>query len=89
MFKVVGKGDQSSDDFAFQSPSREQVSSGDTDETSTVSSQASCHSIPENEISIWSDEVQVQQEKRKVLNDTVQTLTDGQTSPILSTLNTT
>lgn len=89
MFKVVGKGDQSSDNFAFQSPSREQVSSGYTDETSTVSSQASCHSIPENEISIWSDEVQVQQEKRKVLNDTVQTLTDGQTSPILSTLNTT
>ena len=61
----------------------------DTDEASTVSSQASCHSVPENEISIWSDEVQVQQEKRKVLNDTVQTLTDGQTSPILSTLNTT
>ena len=89
MFKVVGKGDQSSDDVFFQSPSSEQVSSGDTDEASTVSSQASCHSIPENEISIWSDEVQVQQEKRKVLNDTVQTLTDGQTRPILSTLNTT
>ena len=65
------------------------MSSGDTDEASTVSSQASCHSVPENEISIWSDEVQVQQEKHKVLNDTVQTLTDGQTSPILSTLNTT
>ena len=65
------------------------MSSGDTDEASTVSSQAPCHSVPENEISIWSDEVQVQQEKRKVLNDTVQTLTDGQTSPILSTLNTT
>ena len=87
-FKVVGKGDQSSDDV-FQSPSSDQVSSGDTDEASTVSSQASCHSVPENEISVWSDEVQVQQEKRKVLNDTVQTLTDGQTSPILSTLNTT
>ena len=40
-------------------------------------------------MSIWSDEVQIQQEKRKVLNDTVQTLTDGQISPILSTLNTT
>ena len=65
------------------------MSSGDTDEASTVSSRASCHSVPENEISIWSDEEQVQQEKRKVLNDTVQTLTDGQTSPILSTLNTT
>ena len=67
------------------------MSSGDTDAVSTVSSQASCHSIPENEIStgIWSDAVQVQQEKRKVLNDTVQTLTDGQTSPILSTLKTT
>ena len=65
------------------------MSSGDTDEASTVFSQASCHSVPENEISTWSDEVQVQQEKHKVLNDTVQTLTDGQTSPILSTLNTT
>ena len=65
------------------------MSSGDTDEASTVSSQASCHSVPENEISIWSDKLQVQQEKHKVLNDTVQTLTDGQTSPILSTLNTT
>ena len=65
------------------------MSSGDTDEASTVSLQASCNSVPENEISIWSDEVQVQQEKRKVLNDTFQTLTDGQTSPILSTLNTT
>ena len=64
------------------------MSSGDADEASTVSSQASCHSVPENEISIWSDEEQVQQEKRKVLNDTVQTLTDAQTSPILSTLNT-
>ena len=65
------------------------MSSGDTDEALTVSSQASYHSVPENEISIWSDEVQVQQEKRKVLNDTVQTLTDAQTSPILSTQNTT
>ena len=63
-FKVVGKGDQSSDDVVFQSPSSEQVSSGDTDEASTVSSQASCHSVPENEISVWSDKVQVQQEKR-------------------------
>ena len=44
--KVVGKGDQSSDDVVFQSPSSEQVSSGDTDEASTVSLQASCHSIP-------------------------------------------
>ena len=65
------------------------MSIGDTDEASTVSSQASCHSVPEDEISIWSDEVQVQQEKRKELNDTVQTLTDGQASPVLSTLNTT
>lgn len=48
-----------------------------------------CHSVPENEISIWSDELQVQQEKLKVLNDTVQTLADGQASPILYTLNTT
>ena len=65
------------------------MSSGDPDEASIVSSQVSCHSVPEYEISIWSEEVQVQQEKRKVLNDTVQTLTHGQTSPILSTLNTT
>ena len=45
-------------------------------------------SIPEEEISIWSDEVEEQQQRRQVLNNTISSLSGGRISPILSTLNT-
>lgn len=45
-------------------------------------------SVTENEISIWTDEMEQQQEKRQTLNAAISSLTSGRTSPILSTLNT-
>ena len=57
-------------------------------ETDTVSPQSSQGTLPENEISIWLDEKEEQHAKRQTLNDTVNTLTDGRVSPLLSTLNT-
>lgn len=45
-------------------------------------------SVSENEISIWTDEMEQQQEKRQTLNAAISSLTSGRTSPILSTLNT-
>jgi len=52
------------------------------------SSQSSQQSIPEEKISIWSDEVEEQQQRRELLNNIVSSLTGGRISPILSTLNT-
>ena len=57
-------------------------------ETDTMSSQSSQSTLPEKEISIWLDEKEEQHTKRQTLNDTVNTLTDGLVSPLLSTLNT-
>ena len=52
------------------------------------SSLSSQQSILEEEISIWSDEVEEQQQKRQLLNNIVRSLSRGRISPILSTLNT-
>ena len=60
----------------------------ETDTDETASSQSSQRSVPENEISIWTDEMEQQQEKRQTLNAAISSLTSGHTSPILSTLNT-
>ena len=66
----------------------EQMLPDSNEETATTSSQSSQQSIPEQEISIWSDEMEEQQEKRQTLNTAITSLTGGRTSPILSTLNT-
>ncbi|KAK3718610.1 hypothetical protein QZH41_004590 [Actinostola sp. cb2023] len=42
-----------------------------SDESHTISSQSSQSTLPEHEISIWSDEIEVQQQKRQTLNDDV------------------
>lgn len=57
----------------------------DADET--LLSQASQISDPEQEVRIWCDEKEIQNEKRRAPNDTLGNLTSGRFSPILSTLN--
>ena len=61
--------------------------SEEADETRTISSQSSQSSVPEHEVSVWSDEIEEQQLKRQTLNATLSTLTSRRTSPLLSTLN--
>ena len=62
--------------------------SDDAEERCTTSSQSSQQSVPEAEISIWSDEIEEQQNKRQLLNNAIDSLSGGRVSPILSTLNT-
>ena len=50
-------------------------------------SQASQISVPEEEVSIWCDEKEIQNERRQALNDAPGNLTSGRFSPILSVLN--
>ena len=50
-------------------------------------SQASQISVPGEEVSIWCDEKEIQNERRQALNDALGNLTSGRFSPILSTLN--
>ena len=57
----------------------------DADET--LLSQASQISVPEEEVSIWYDEKEIQNERRQALNDAPGNLTSGRFSPILSVLN--
>ena len=57
------------------------------DDTQTVSSQSS-QSSNEQEVSIWVDEIEDQQQKRKSLNEAVGSITSGRYSSLLSTLNT-
>ena len=57
------------------------------DTTTTASSQSSQNSIPEEEC-VWVDEIEEQQKKRQILNDTLENLAGGRVSPIRSTLNT-
>ena len=49
------------------------------------SSQSTCSTVPEREISIWLDEKEA---KRQTLDDSLNNLTDGRVSPLQSTLNT-
>ena len=53
--------------------------------TSSQSSQSS--SVPEQEVSVWVDEIELQQQKRTTLNEAIHKLSDGRISPVLSTLN--
>ena len=61
------------------------------EELETVSSQSysSQSSIPEEEISIWIDEMEEQNSKRQKLNEAVHSILGGRYSPVMSTLNTT
>ena len=67
------------------STDNEQQQSSSQDEIFSSSSQ---DSIPENEISLWSDEIEEQGGKRETLNSAIASLTNGRISPIMSTLNT-
>ena len=59
----------------------------DEDADETPLSQASQISVPEEEVSIWCDEKEIQNERRQALNDAPGNLTSGRFSPILSVLN--
>ena len=59
----------------------------DADETMTLSSNASQSTEPEEEVSIWCDERELQNERRQTLSDTLANLTGGRFSPVRSTLN--
>ena len=63
----------------------EATMSEDVDET--LLSQASQISDPEEEVGIWCDEKEIQNERRQALNDALGNLTSGRFSPILSNLN--
>ena len=60
-------------------------------EYQTVSSQSNSSqaSIPEEEISIWIDEMEEQNNKRQKLNEAIGNISGGWHSPVMSTLNTT
>ena len=57
------------------------------DDTQTMSSQSS-QSYNEQEVSIWVDEMEDQQQKKKSLNEALGSISSGRFSPVLSTLNT-
>ena len=59
--------------------------SEDADETLLL--QASQIIDPEEEVDIWCDEKEIQNERRHALNDALGNLTSGRFSPILSNLN--
>ena len=61
-------------------------SSEPSDDTRTTSSQSS-QSTNEQDVSIWVDEIEDQQQKRKSLNKPVNSIASGRYSPLLSTLN--
>ena len=54
-----------------------------------LQSHSSQASIPEEEISIWVDEMEEQDSKRQKLNKAVHSISGGRYSPVMSTLNTT
>lgn len=60
---------------------------GTIDHSQFLSSICSQNSEPEEEVSIWCDEKELQNEGRQKLNDALGNLTGGRFSPILSTLN--
>ena len=64
-------------------------STGEGSETISLQSHWSQASIPEEEISIWVDEMEEQNSKRQKLNKAVHSISGGQYSPVMSTLNTT
>ena len=64
-------------------------SSNEESQTASSQSQSSQASIPEQEITIWSDEMEDQNSKRQKLNEAVEDISGGRYSPVMSTLNTT
>ena len=64
-------------------------STGEGSETVSLQSHSSQASIPEEEISIWVDEMEEQNSKRQKLNEAVHSISGGRYSPVMSTLNTT
>ena len=71
----------------------ESTSSQDTPNTrgeteTSQSSQSTCSTVPEREISIWLDEKEEQNAKRQALNDSLNNLGDGRVRPVQLTLNT-
>ena len=69
--------------------SAEVSSTGEGSETVSLQSHSSQASMPEEEISIWVDEMEEQNSKRQKLNEAVHSISGGRYSPVLSTLNTT
>ncbi|KAL9974162.1 hypothetical protein ACROYT_G011171 [Oculina patagonica] len=65
------------------------VSTGEESETVSLPSISSQASIPEEEISVWVDEMEEQNDKRQKLNEAVYSISGGRYSPVMSTLNTT
>lgn len=57
-----------------------ELQSQDSEDLLSSGSQSS--SLPEQEISIWQDEKEEQHNKRKILNDAMNTMTDGRVSPL-------
>jgi len=60
-------------------------STGERSETVSLQSQVS---IPEEEISIWVDEMEEQNSKRQKSNEALHSISGGRYSPVMSTLNT-
>lgn len=67
----------------------EVASTCEKSETVSLQSYSSQASIPEEEISIWVDEMEEQNIKRQKLNEAVHSISGGRYSPVMSTLNTT
>ena len=65
----------------------EDVQPLDEDADENLLPQASQISDHEQEVSIWCNEKEIQNEKRQALNDALGNLTSGRFSPILSNLN--
>jgi len=55
---------------------------------SSQSSTSTYSTVPEEEISIWIDEIEEQTQKRQKLNEAVDNISGGRYSPVHSTLNT-
>ena len=64
-------------------------STGEGSETVSLQSHSSQASIPEEEISIWVDEMEEQNSKRQKLKEAVHSISGGRYSPVMSTFNTT
>jgi len=64
-------------------------STGEGSETVSLQSHSSQASIPEEEISTWVDEMEEQSSKQQKLNEAIHSISGGQYSPVMFTLNTT
>ena len=62
-------------------------STGEGSETVSLHSHSFHASIPEEEISIWVDEMEEQNSKRQKLNEAVQSISGGRYSPVMSNVS--